>query len=237
MIKNAKYLEVYFTLKRQIKLGEFVPGDFLPIESKLEELFGVSRTTVRKAVEMLASDGYLEVKQGRGTRVLDYHYTQDLNHVTSVSETLRQKGYSVTTKSTHIDIVEATKQLAEKLNTPVHSKLYRIQRVLLADNRPSAILVNYTNVNLTPGLNQKAKQITGLYKFLESVYNLVIDVSKNTISAKSADFTEANLLDIDVGAALLMINRVTYGSGIPITYDYCTIRADIYQLEFSSSGR
>jgi DNA-binding GntR family transcriptional regulator len=237
MAKNSKYLDVYFSLKRQIRLGKFTPGDFLPIESKLEELFGVSRTTVRKAVEMLAAGGYLEVKQGRGTRVLDYHYTQDLNHVTSVSETLRQKGYNVTTKSIHIDTVGATKQLAEKLNTPVHSGLYRIQRVLLADNKPSAVLVNYVNMNLTPGLGKKAKQITGLYKFLESAYNLVIDVSKNTISAKNADFTEANLLDIDVGAALLIIDRVTYGSGIPITCDYCTIRADIYQLEFSSSGR
>jgi DNA-binding GntR family transcriptional regulator len=125
---------------------------------------------------MLASDGYPEVRQGRGTRILDCRYTQDLNHVTSISETLRQKEYNVTTKSIHIDIVEATKQLANRLNIPVHSKLYRVQGVLPADNRPSAILINIVNMNLTPGLGQRAKQITGLYKFPESVYNLVIDV-------------------------------------------------------------
>jgi GntR family transcriptional regulator len=237
MVKNPKYLEVYFNLKKQLSAGEYAIGDFLPIENELEEIFGVSRTTVRKAVEMLAADGFLEVKQGRGTRVLDHHYTQNLNHVTSVTETLKQKGYKVTTKAIHIDIIEATKQMAEKLDVGFPSRVFRVQRVQLADNVPAAILVNYISTNLTPELDKKASRITRLYEFLEREYNLTIDTSKNTISAKNADFTEANLLDIETGAALLVIHRITYGSGIPITYDCSTLRADIYQLELASSGR
>jgi GntR family transcriptional regulator len=237
MTKNPQYLDVYYTLKKQINTGAYVKGDFLPVEGELEKIFGVSRTTIRKAIEMLRGDGYLEVKQGRGTRVLDIHYTQNLNYVSSVSETLRQKGYKVTTKSIYIDIVKASKFLAEVLNVPVDADLYRVQRVQLADNIPAAIMINYIHIDLAPGLNEKADKITSLYKFLESEYNLSIDASKNTISAKNADFTEANMLDIHINSALITINRVTYGLGTPITYDCSTIRADIYQFEIASTGR
>jgi DNA-binding GntR family transcriptional regulator len=76
-----------------------------------------------------------------------------------------------------------------------------------------------------------------LYKFLETEYDIQIDSSQDTISAKNADFIEAQMLNLKVGSALLVINRITSRSGIPITYDISTMRADRYQFEVATSGR
>jgi GntR family transcriptional regulator len=236
-VKNPIYQDVYFKLRKLITTGEYMAGDFLPTEDQLEGIYNVSRTTIRKAVEMLASDGYIEVKQGRGTRVLDYQYTQNLNRITSVSDTLQQKGYEVTIKDIYIDRVEASIHIAEKLGVKENAGLYRVQRVLSADTVPTAILLNYLSVDVVPGLDEKTKKISRLYKFLESEYDIFIDASTDTIFAKNADFVESQMLNIKVGSALLEIHRITYQNGRPITYDISTMRADRYQFEVKTSER
>jgi GntR family transcriptional regulator len=237
MARNPIYQDVYLKLKKLINSGEYSAGDFLPTEDGLEKIYGVSRTTIRKAIEMLVADGYLEVKQGRGTRVLDYHYTQSLNQVTSVSETLRQKGYEVSIKDIFIDTIQASKHVAEMLEIPVNADIYRVQRVLSADNIPAAILFNYIKVDLAKGIDEKASRINRLYEFLHTEYDIQIDSSRDTISAKNADFIEAQLLNIKVGSALLVIHRVTFQAGRPVTHDVSTMRADRYQFEIATSGR
>jgi GntR family transcriptional regulator len=230
------YQDVYYKIKRLITLGEYAAGDFLPTEDKLEGMFGVSRTTVRKAVEMLAAEGYIEVKQGRGTRVLDYQYTQNLNKITSVSDTLRQKGYKVTIKAIYIDRVEARGHIAEMLKVPDGAPLFRIQRVLSADADPTAILINYLAEETVPELDEKAGRLTRLYRFLESEYGITLDAVSDTILAKNADFAEAQMLGLKAGAAVLEIHRVTFQAGRPITYDVSTMRADRYQFEVKTTG-
>jgi GntR family transcriptional regulator len=236
-VRNPIYKDVYSKLKSLITAGEYTAGDFLPTEDKLEDIYGVSRTTIRKSIEKLVSEGYIEVKQGRGTRVLDYQYTQNLNRITSVSDTLRQKGYEVTIKDIYIDIVAASKHAAKMLGVSEKADLYRIQRVLSADNVPAAILLNYISTGIVPGLDEKTGKISRLYRFLESEYEIFVDSSKDTISAKNADFVESQMLNIKAGTALLEIHRVTYQAGRAITFDISTMRADRYQFEISTTGR
>ena len=64
-------------------------------ESELERIYHVSRTTIRKAIKMLVEEETLEVRQGRGTKVLNYKAKQNYIHVSSVTETLRKRGYDV----------------------------------------------------------------------------------------------------------------------------------------------
>ncbi len=237
MAATPIYHEIYLKLKKLIRDGEYEVGDFLPPEGELEKIFNVSRTTVRRVVDILVKEGYIEVKQGRGTKVIDFNSTQKLNGVTSVSETLRKKGVIVTIKSIYIDIVKATKSTAMRLNVDEGEKLYRIQRVQLADGIPIAIIENYINMKFCKDLELQVGKINSLYEFLESEYGYHIDYAKDIISAKSADFTESQMLDVRIGAALLTLRRVTCDNGIPITYDKLIIRADKYRFELDLYGR
>ena len=106
--KTPAYVRVYNTLRGRILDGDYALGELLPPEPELEKQFLVSRTTVRKAVELLSREGLVEAKQGRGTRVLDYHTTQNINVVSSLSETLERKGCKVYCKNMYIDTVPAS---------------------------------------------------------------------------------------------------------------------------------
>ena len=94
MAKLLAYTRVHNEIKESIAKGIYPAGSLLPPEPELEKLFGVSRTTVRRAVEMLERSGYVEVKQGRGTRVLVYNINQNISMITSISQTLLRKGYT-----------------------------------------------------------------------------------------------------------------------------------------------
>ena len=98
MAKIPAYRQLYTSLKKEIKEGRYKPGTFLPTESEMEAEYGVSRTTVRRAISLLTNEGYLSVTQGRGTEVQDISTSQRLNKITSFTETLRQRGYRVTTQ-------------------------------------------------------------------------------------------------------------------------------------------
>jgi GntR family transcriptional regulator len=76
----------------------------------------VSRTTIRKAVEMLSREGFVSVKQGKGTKILDYRTMQNLNYVSSIFETLQEKGYKVSMKDIVIGFIEADASLACEFN-------------------------------------------------------------------------------------------------------------------------
>ena len=133
---------VYKQLKRKILDSEYEIGELLPPEPVLEKMFAVSRTTVRRAVELLMQEGFVRTKQGRGTEVLNYTTQQSLNNVTSLSETLERKGYTVYSKSMYIDEIAATQKLADELRVARDTKLIRIQRIQMADNSPIAIMTN-----------------------------------------------------------------------------------------------
>ncbi len=235
MLKIPLYQEVYQKMKHLIRTGEYEVGDFLPTESELEQQFGVSRTTVRKVVNMLVSEGYVEVKQGRGTRVLDYNSSQQLNMISSISETLRERGMDVRAQAVYVEVVKVTGKTAEKLQLNEQEDVFRIQRVILADEVPTAIMENYIRCDLTPDLNVEFKEKHSLYHFLEERYGLCIDNAKDIISAKSAELSEAQILNIRAGAALLTLRRITYMEGKPLTYDRVTVRADKYQFEIESN--
>ncbi len=237
MSKVPRYMEVYIDLKNDIRNGEYDVGDFLPTEGELEKRYDVSRTTIRKAVQSLIYEGYVNVKQGRGTQVMDFRATQQLNRVTSITETLRQKGYQLKIESIYIDVVDALKSTANHLEIEEGTALYRVQRVISADGVATAIVENFIPCEKVPNLDLHTHEIQSLYNFLEQKYQHHIDSGKDIISAKSADFIESQLLGTKLNAALITIRRVTYSNGMPLSYDKSTIRADKYQLELNLAGR
>lgn len=237
MAKTPAYDKIFQQLKKEIIEGEFAVGELLPTESELESRFNVSRTTIRRATEMLSREKFVVIRQGRGTRVLDYKTQQNLNLVTSISETLRKKGYDVKPRSMYIDSVGASIKQASDFEVEINDPLIRIQRVQEADGKAIAIMKNYIRPERVPGIEGYVDQFTSLYQFLEDHYNIVIDSAKNKISAKVASFTEAEMLGIKAGEPLLFISRICYMEGKPVCLDNISIVGDIYEFEMYMEGR
>lgn len=232
------YLEVYLQIKNKILQGVYSAGDFLPIEPELEQTYNVSRTTVRKAMKMLADEGLIEIKQGRGTMVLDRKTPQNFNHVTSVTETLIQSGYTVTTKSRYVDKITPPESVAKALRLKNDEMVVRVQRIQLANGEPVCIMTNYIPESLVPDMEKKHGEFTGLYHYLEQQYGISIDNTEDTIFAAAADFTEAQILNIPPGFPLLIVERVCYDANKkPLCFDKVRILSNRYKVQVSTAGR
>ncbi|MCD8077344.1 MAG: GntR family transcriptional regulator [Lachnospiraceae bacterium] len=237
MGRTPAYKTVYFAIKRGIQEGVYKKGTLLPSEPELEKQFSVSRTTIRKAISLLTAEGYLDVKQGRGTIVLDTSTTQWLNSITSITETLVRRGYEVTTQGVCIDLVYASETVAAALEVPVGTQVYQIQRVQCADGMPIAIINNYLRTNNLPDLQSKAESFTSLYHMLETEYNVILLNATENITAISADFTEAQILRVPIGTPLLLVKRISCTEHGPIEYAFIKIVASKYEYSVHLEGR
>ena len=234
---QARYQQVHQYLKEKIDNGVYGVGDMLPTELELCGQFQVSRTTIRRAVDLLAREGYLQAKQGSGTIVLDYKTKQSLNKVTSITETLLKRGINVHSKSIYVDALPASPQLAEKLNVAPGTMLARVQRIQMADEKPIAIMENVMVADSVPDLQRFSKSSRSLYRFLEDEYGIVIDKAYDRITARSASFHEAEMLQVPVGSALILFNRICYHQEKPVCYDHLSIVGDRYEFELTLFGR
>ncbi|MFZ5833354.1 MAG: GntR family transcriptional regulator [Planctomycetota bacterium] len=231
MLQKAipRYLRVYSALKSRIESAAFKSGDLLPPEPALEQMFKVSRTTVRKAVEMLAREGMVYVRQGRGTEVLDFRATQKLQFVTSFSETLREQGFRVGYRSVAVRFVAAPIAVASELSLPAGERVARVARIALANGRPIALMTNYLRADIVPGIEKAADRLGSLYFFLESEYGLVIEAATDYLTAKSASPLEARTLRVSAKTPLLVVRRVTFSGGRPVEVALLKIVAERYE--------
>ncbi len=237
MSKIPAYRIVHDALKKEIQNGKYPVSELLPTEPELEKIFHVSRTTVRRAMEVLKEEGLVEITQGRGTMVLDYRTKQDLNKVTSVTESFRRRGYDVRTKSMHIDIISANEELCKELGIHLREPVARVQRIQLANDRPVVIMKNYIPYRNVPDIIAFTNKFSGLYQFLEEQYQIEIDAADDKIYAKASDFSESEMLDVQAGTALLCIHRICYRDKTPVCVDDVYILGDQYELVISMNGR
>lgn len=231
------YRRVYTEIKQNIKNGAYKIDSFLPTEPELEKIFEVSRTTIRKAISLLSSEGYLSVKQGKGTKILDISTTQNLNAITSVTESLRQKGFTVTTQGMSIERIHTPIYISEIMNLDLDAELYHIQRVQLADGIPVAIMENFIKSSVTPNFEQYVDKFIGLYSLLEKEYNIIFKDATESISAIAASFTDSQILGIPLGTPLLETKRITSTEFEIIEYAVIKLVAEKYEYSVHLKGR
>ena len=227
---GATYKEVYETLKKRIARKEYAIGDLLPPEPELEKEFGVSRTTIRRAIELLVQDGCIVKKQGFGTQVVSRKAIQNLNKFTSIGDSLEKKGHVIGVKSCYIEKTLADEELSNTLAVPIGAPIICIHRIRTADGIPIGIVHNYIVASYVPGLEEETC-IERLYAFLREKYAIKYTGSRDIIGACNANFEESQLLNIQPKTALLTVRRICSVNNQPIELDIVRIVASNYEFE------
>ena len=231
--------QVSSAIKQQIDRGELPAGVFLPTEAELERRFGVSRITIRRAMQDLAAEGLIDRRQGRGTRIRQSRAAQALNSVTSFAETIAGRGWVITSVDVSIRPVPAPAPVAKDLDLGEGAEVLRVQRLRLANGQPISHQINYLLPAVVTGLS--TAELTGnvsLYEVLEGRYDVRIGWADETIGAHEASRTEAEILQVRAGAAVLTSRRVAYlEDGRPFESSFATIRADCYEYTIHLRGR
>jgi GntR family transcriptional regulator len=207
------------------------PGDALLGERQLEEQFGVSRITVRRAISDLVQDGALVRIKGKGTFV-SHGLVRSTLHLASFNEDMRAAGFEPSTRVIDASTAEPPAAAAEHLGLAAGAAAYQVRRLRLANGAPVSVDESWLPPPLLPGL--LSEDLTGsLYRVLAASGHPVQHVEQ-TVEAAAAPEETAALLDIQPGAPVLLFRRRSFTGqedpGTPIEYSISTYRSDRYQL-------
>jgi GntR family transcriptional regulator len=229
--KLPLYHQLYEILRDDITRGEWQPGDMIPPEPELIELYQVSRTTVRQVLDMLVNEGLIYREQGRGTFVAHPTVEQALVRIISFTEDMRQRGFTPGTKVLFSSIIPAPRDIADRLEIEAGEELARIERLRLADGEPMSVEESHLVHRYCPGVLEGDYASNPLREALERDYSIRWSRARQTIRAIPAPKDMAALLSIPTRSALLYIERVSYSQqNIPVEFLRIYYRGDRYTL-------
>lgn len=221
------YQQLADALRRQIGEGVYRPGDRLPSESELCARYGVSRITVRAALDQLAVAGLLQRQRGRGTFVAAQPVEHQLIRLTDFVEDMVAAGLHPSSRIIHLGEEAATAEVAAQLDLLPGTLVVRLDRLRLADGAPIAFDVTYLPLRYGRLLDHAGLEEQTIYQQLEGQYGIPIVSGTFLVEAGTADAHLAELFGAERGAPLLVIHRTSYTEGRePIYYQRRFYRAD-----------
>jgi DNA-binding GntR family transcriptional regulator len=222
-------------LEDAIASGALPPGARLENEVALSERLGVSRPTVRRAIQELVDKGLLVRRRGIGTQVVHGSVARQIE-LTSLYDDLATAGKVPGTRLIELGRTPAVPVVATQLGIAADAEVLRIRRVRLADDVPLAVLENYL-----PGayadIDEDRLSSGGLYHELRA-RGVVLRVARQRIGARKATNEEARLLDLPRGAPVLTMDRTAYDAdGAAVEYGHHCYRPDLYSFEMTLVDR
>ncbi|WP_327639807.1 GntR family transcriptional regulator [Kribbella sp. NBC_00482] len=224
------YFQLAQRLQQLIESGQIPSGARLDNELVVAEQLGLSRPTVRQAMQYLVEKGMLSRKRGVGTSVVNNRVRRkDVR--SSLYEDLERAGRRPRTELLSCEVVPATEEIATALAIEPGTKLMALRRLRYADDEPLAILRNHIRADL--GITAESLERRGLYQLLRAAGS-EIKAAQQTVGARKATAAEASLLQEPRGATLLKVHRVAYDAhGRPVEYGRDLYRASLYSIDFS----
>ena len=226
---NKNGIPLYYQLKEYLlkEIRErYQAGDLLPSEAEIEQRYGVSRITVRKAIEELSREGIVVKKQGKGTFVMEEKILYDANIIGSLTQRLEAQEHQLQTRSIEYITISEAHHAKTLLQCDT---LLCIKRFRVLDGAPFALMLNYIDSTKVPNLQEKFN-IESLYSFYKEVYGITFHHAEETVEAKAATKEQAKKLGIPYNAPLLSLQRLSYSKdNTPMEYSDIVIKADMYK--------
>ncbi|HEX5995477.1 MAG TPA: GntR family transcriptional regulator [Jiangellales bacterium] len=223
------YFQVAQFLERRIESGELPPGMRLNNEIALADQFGLSRPTMRRAIEYLVDRGLLVRKRGVGTQVVQPKVRRPVE-LSSLYDDLRDTGREPRTQVLSFAIERPSEIVAEALSTD--GQVYSVERLRFTGGEPLSIMHNWLPVDVVR-LDREILESRGLYDVLRSS-GVSLKIATQTIGGRAARAAEARLLAERPGAPLLTMTRTAYDeTGRAVEYGSHVYRASRYTFELT----
>lgn len=231
--EGTKARRVYLSLRDQITSGDLRDGETLPGEQKLAETFGVSRVTVRRALDALALGGLIERRAGSGTtvRARPASGQRAAMNFNTLMPQLVEMGQKTTARLLSFSYGTAPDFVALAMGLEGDTKVQIATRVRLAGDVPFSHLTTYVPAQIAQNYSENDLATTPLFKLLERS-GVQIKDAHQSVSATLAGPDVAEALGVEVGSALLSLRRVVRDiEGIGVEYLSGLYRPDMFRLE------
>lgn len=225
------YFQVAQHMESLIESGVYPPGTRLENEMVLAERLGLSRPTMRKAMEYLVDRGLLVRRRGVGTQVVQPKVRRPVA-LSSLFDDLRAAGQAPRTEVLGLHLGVPPEHVREALGTEPGTHVYTLRRLRFTDDEPLAIMTNYVPADVV-ALDEEQLSTHGLYDLLRAG-GVRLTIASQTIGARSAKAAEARLLGERSGAPLLTMTRTAYDEeGRAVEFGSHLYRASRYSFSLT----
>jgi len=228
--------QVEQSIRAAIESGTWASGTRIPGEDQLTEMLGVSRITVRHALANLKAAGILRREHGRGTFVRAARLVAGTRALTSFSEEMTALGFDVSTRVLDVRRVAASDRIAEGLEIANGTAVVRVRRLRSGGQQPIGIQTAHLRLDRVPDLTAAELGDASLYSFLRERYGIQPAWAEEVYRVAGAGSRDAELLGIDRGHAVFMVERITSDERGPFEYTLSTMRGDRYEIRSTLSA-
>lgn len=204
------YRQIRERLLDGLQAGEWRPGEPIPSETELASRYGVSQGTVRKAIDELAAENLLVRRQGRGTFVASH---QEPRAQFRFLRLRPNEGDVVQPVSTILECrrLRAPSEIARALELRVGEPVVLVKRLLAFEGVPTVLDEIWLPGTPFRGLTaERLRAYSGpLYGLLETEFGMRMIRASERLRAVAAQPEQAQVLDVPVGAPLLLVDRVS----------------------------
>lgn len=205
----SKYEIIYKKILSEIENHTYKPGDMLPGEFELMSLYEASRDTIRKALSLLAQNGYIQKSKGRGSIVLDINrYEFPVNGVISFKELIPGMG-DVTTDVICVEKIIPDQRLTNTLSLKSNDMVWLVQRVRKVDGEAIILDTDFFNASIVSSLTKEIAQ-NSIYEYLEGELGLKIAYANKEITCQSVTGMDQQLLDMKGYDMVVNVESQTY---------------------------
>ncbi|MFG6147166.1 trehalose operon repressor [Halobacillus sp. B23F22_1] len=208
-MKN-KYLVIYNDLVQMIQQGEFMAGDTLPSEHDLSQQFSTSRETIRKSLNLLSQNGYIQKVRGKGSVVLDQNkFEFPVSGLTSFKELSDQLGQNFKTYVHEVFVETADNRLRSRLNCETNVKIWKISRSREINGERVILDKDYIREDIVPNLTKSIAE-GSIYEYIENELGLDISFAKKEIVVEQVTSEDQKYLDVEEHAQVVVIRSYVY---------------------------
>ncbi|WP_037821968.1 GntR family transcriptional regulator [Streptomyces sp. NRRL B-24720] len=224
------YYQLSQQLEAAIEQGRLAPGSLLGNEIELAARLGLSRPTVRQAIQSLVDKGLMVRRRGVGTQVVHSQVKRPLE-LSSLYDDLEAAGQRPATRVLCNRIEPATARVAAALGVPEGADVHLVERLRSAHDEPMALLRNHVPAGLVD-LGTERLEATGLYRIMRAA-GITLHSARQNVGARLATAEEAAQLAEPEGSPLLTMERTTYDdTGRAVEFASHVYRASRYAFDF-----
>ncbi|WP_407371705.1 GntR family transcriptional regulator [Carnobacterium sp.] len=229
-----KYIMISNDIRNKILKGEYVANQRLPFEKDLCIQYDSSKMTIKKAVDILVTEGLIIKRRGSGTFVKDLN-PEEIERVIMANQfrgtTALYPDKKVSSKILNFSIVQVPEHAAKKLNITSDNFVYDIRRVRYVNDKPVVIEEMYMPIDLIPGIKEKNIK-ESIYEYLENELHLKIQSAHRTVSVRKATEFEAEKLGLESGDPVAVAEQVGYlDTGNTFEFSISIHRYDEFSVE------
>lgn len=231
---KIKFNEIYKDLKYKIEAAEYEYQQMLPSENTLVDIYHCSRNTIRRAIALLAEEGYVQPLHGKGVRII-YQPIAPATFLIGGIETFQESAIrnhrKTVTKVVQFDEIICDERLSKRTGFQPDDDLYYVRRVRYLDGKPLILDTNFFLKRLVPGLTESIAE-TSIYEYIEKELEMAIVTSRRTMTVEHVTPADEAYLELGDYNCLAVVTGQTFNDdGWMFEYTQSRHRPDSFSFQ------